>query len=102
MKLNTRQAAPYPAPDCLVELDIHTYVRRPHVLCGKLLDLLDSFRGTFFEGDLVQPLVKVDSVLPCDSILHTAFLVHHLRKQVLLGIVQAGDVKAQQEEGWRP
>jgi len=96
------QAAPYPAPDCLIELDIHTYVRRPHVLCGKLLDLLDSFRGTFFEGDLVQPLVKVDSVLPCDSILHTAFLVHHLRKEVLLGIVNADDVKAQQEQGWRP
>lgn len=77
------QAAPYPAPDCLVELDVHADVRGPHVLRCKLLDLLDSLRGTFFEGNLVQPLVKVDRVFPCDSILHTAFLVHHLRNQIL-------------------
>lgn len=82
------KSAPYPAPDCLVELDVHADVRRPHVLRCKLLDLLDSLRGPVLEGNLMQPLVEVDSVLPCDSILHTTFLVHHLRTDTVTEVVQ--------------
>lgn len=54
------------------------------MLCCKFLDFLDSPGCTILECDLVQPLVKVDGVLPCDSILHTALLVHHLRLHSVL------------------
>ena len=49
------------------------------MLGGKLFDLLNSLGGTLLESNLMQPFVKVDGVLPCDSILHTAFFVHHLQ-----------------------
>ena len=81
-------SAPYPAPDCLVELDVHADIGCPHVLRCKLLDLLDSLRGPVLESNLMQPLVQIASVLSCNSILYTTFLVHHLRTDTVTEVVQ--------------
>ena len=86
------RCASYPAPDCLVQLDVHSYVRGPHVLSSKLFDLFDSLRSPIFEGNFVQPFVKVNGILPCDSILHTAFLVHHLRTNFWIEGMQISNV----------
>ena len=50
-------------PYCLVQFGVHSNIRRPHLLLGKLFDGFYRSRGTSFEPHAMDVLVKVDGVL---------------------------------------